>query len=541
MADIIDQRIWTAKAASQTVELDDGFAKCLTKAVDIVLTGFSGTLDFQGKDDPDGDYANLVAVRSGVGQTPSAAQLSFSNVTATYKYYITDFSMFTQIVMTRSAGTISCYVSGSESSIDMAGVKAVCDDVSSKVDLMYAAVGAPQTLDSASEVVAQGFYAATTLSAVDSDLAVANIKNGVTIFGKLGTYDKEDSNPVVAARMKTGDVAFVNGAKITGNGTVALNPALDVYPQGYHAGNTSLHAVESDLAAGNIKNGVVIFGVTGIYDYEATNPVVALRMKTGDIAFVNGAKITGTGTKTLNPAANTFAEGYYAGNVGGLSAIEVRLVTGNIKAGATIFGVDGKTEVVDTTEAGNPVVAARMKTGDIAFVNGNKITGVGTVALDPTKDEYPEGYHAGNTSLHAVEADLVTGNIKSGITIFGVEGKTEVVDTVDAVQPVIAARMRTGDIAFVNGSKITGTGTKTLAPAANTFAGGYYAGDAGGLSAVEERLISANIKSGLTIFGVSGSSTVKDVSDTTAVAADVAAGKFFYLADGTKVEGTVGA
>lgn len=30
-----------------------------------------------------------------------------------------------------------------------------------------------------------------------------------------------------------------------------------------------------------------------------------------------------------------------------------------------------------------------------------------------------------------------------------------------------------------------------------------------------------------------------DVSDTTAVAADVVAGKFFYLADGTKVEGTL--
>jgi hypothetical protein len=45
-----------------------------------------------------------------------------------------------------------------------------------------------QTLSAANETVAAGYYAATTLSAVDSDLAVGNIKSGVTIFGFLGTY-----------------------------------------------------------------------------------------------------------------------------------------------------------------------------------------------------------------------------------------------------------------------------------------------------------------------------------------------------------------
>ena len=44
-----------------------------------------------------------------------------------------------------------------------------------------------QTLSDANETVNKGVYAATTLSAVDADLAVGNIKSGVTIFGKLGT------------------------------------------------------------------------------------------------------------------------------------------------------------------------------------------------------------------------------------------------------------------------------------------------------------------------------------------------------------------
>lgn len=44
-----------------------------------------------------------------------------------------------------------------------------------------------KTLNPANETVEAGYYAATTLSAVDADLAVGNIKDGVTIFGFLGT------------------------------------------------------------------------------------------------------------------------------------------------------------------------------------------------------------------------------------------------------------------------------------------------------------------------------------------------------------------
>lgn len=45
-----------------------------------------------------------------------------------------------------------------------------------------------QTLNPANENVPAGYYAATTLSAVDGDLAPGNIADGVTIFGFLGTF-----------------------------------------------------------------------------------------------------------------------------------------------------------------------------------------------------------------------------------------------------------------------------------------------------------------------------------------------------------------
>ncbi len=151
-----------------------------------------------------------------------------------------------------------------------------------------------------------------------------------------------------------------------------LSAANDTVTAGYY-GATTLHAVDADLAAVNIKTGVNIFGFTGTYDTEVGNPVVAARMKTGDVAFVNGSKITGSGTKTLDPANDTVPAGYYASTT--LSAVDTDLATANIKAGVTIFGKAGKTEVVDTTEGVNGAVNADIALGKKAWVNGVEITG----------------------------------------------------------------------------------------------------------------------------------------------------------------------
>jgi len=66
------------------------------------------------------------------------------------------------------------------------------------------------------------------------------------------------------------------------------------------------------------------------------------------------------------------------------------------------------------------------------------------------------GYHNGTGGTIA-DADLVTGNVKAGITIFEVAGKTEVVDTTEATVPIAAATVVSGKKGFVNGALITGT------------------------------------------------------------------------------------
>jgi len=125
-----------------------------------------------------------------------------------------------------------------------------------------------ETLNPANETVARGHYAATTLSAVDADLATANIKNGITIFGKLGVDTVQD---IADADAAVGDVKSpktfysVTGGRKTGTmATVAITAVNDDYPAGYHAGNAGgLDAIDTDLAPENIKSGVTIFGKLG--------------------------------------------------------------------------------------------------------------------------------------------------------------------------------------------------------------------------------------------------------------------------------------
>ncbi len=158
-------------------------------------------------------------------------------------------------------------------------------------------IGSPmvalQTLNPESKAVAEGYYAATNLDTIDADLAIANIKTGVVIFGLTGIYDTEAVDPITAGVIQTGKIGFVNGAKITGNGTKTLSAANDTVAAGYYAA-TTLSAVDADLSAANIATGVVVFGITGTYDTEAAQPAAAADIALNKIAFVNGAKITGT-------------------------------------------------------------------------------------------------------------------------------------------------------------------------------------------------------------------------------------------------------
>jgi hypothetical protein len=151
--------------------------------------------------------------------------------------------------------------------------------------------------------------------------------------------------------------------------------------------------------------------------------------------------------------------GIYSGRTA--TASDTNLVTGNIRAGTNIFGVAGKTEVVDTTTAIG-AVAADVLSGKQAYVNGAVVNGSAAAGANVIAANgllsfaIPNGIYSGRTAT-ASDTNLVTGNIRAGTSIFGVAGKTQVVDTTLGGTAATAGQIANGRQSYVNGVLVTGS------------------------------------------------------------------------------------
>lgn len=112
----IDQVVFNAAVLTETKALETSFSRCLTKVIQIVTTGFTGTIDIQGRANAKGTYANVPYQLMGQAafQAPSVSQLSYSTTTATAIYLVTEYYPDIQIVMTRSAGSVTVIAAGFE-------------------------------------------------------------------------------------------------------------------------------------------------------------------------------------------------------------------------------------------------------------------------------------------------------------------------------------------------------------------------------------------------------------------------------------------
>jgi hypothetical protein len=111
-------------------------------------------------------------------------------------------------------------------------------------------------------------------------------------------------------------------------------------------------------------------------------------------------------------------------------------------------------EGLSPTNTGNAAVTDVMSGKTFSSSALSNATGtLPTRTLSAANDTVQAGYYAA-TTLHAVDAHLATGNIKAGVSIFGIAGATAVVDTSAAT--AVAADLATGKTAYVNGVLLTG-------------------------------------------------------------------------------------
>lgn len=126
----------------------------------------------------------------------------------------------------------------------------------------------------------------------------------------------------------------------------------------------------------------------------------------------------------------------YGGNVL-IDITDTTAVAADVLSGKYYYGRDGvKTQGTctynaDTSDA--TALAADILYGSTAYVNGNKITGTmpnngavtGTITTKAQQYTIPAGYHDGSGKVSIATAEqnkIIASNIKSGITILGVEG-----------------------------------------------------------------------------------------------------------------------
>lgn len=110
---------------------------------------------------------------------------------------------------------------------------------------------------------------------------------------------------------------------------------------------------------------------------------------TGKSVYISGGKKSGSmsnngdtsGTISAKDGSVSIPAGYTSGGSVTISSAEqAKIIAGNIKAGVTILGQAGDSNVVDTTLSSGAATASQVMSGYSAFVNGLKIDGSATAA-----------------------------------------------------------------------------------------------------------------------------------------------------------------
>jgi hypothetical protein len=365
--------------------------------------------------------------------------------------------------------------------------------------------------------IPQGFYNGSGFVEGDAALVTGNIRAGTTVFGVAGKTEVVDtaSGDAAAVEVLAGKKAWAKGLEVTGsmpNNAAAgfkPGPTRQPIPLGFYNGSGFVEG-DAALVTGNIRAGTTVFGVAGKTEVvdTASGDAAAVEVLTGKKAWAKGLEVTGTmpnhaaAAFTPSPVRQPIPQGFYNGT--GFVEGDAGLVTGNIRAGTTVFGVAGKAEVVDT--ASGDAAAVEVLVGKKAWAKGQEVTGTmpnhaaAAFTPGPVRQPIPQGFYNGAGFVEG-DAGLVTGNIRAGTTVFGVAGKAEVVDTTSG--DAAAAELMAGKRAWVKGAEVVGTmSAQTLAPNVKAMTAGNYA--AADLTEIDKDLVPMNIVAGVEIFGVMG-------------------------------------
>lgn len=197
--------------------------------------------------------------------------------------------------------------------------------------------------------------------------------------------------------------------------------------------------------------------------------------------------------------------GLYDGSRSAIAS-DTNLLASNIVSGVSIFGVTGNATGAfgactdNALNAGQCTTAASRYVTSTAGANVSGANGLLTTTI-------PQGFYDGTQSASMSDANLVAGNIASGVTIFGVTGTAAggafAACTDNALNAGQCSTAANRYVASAVGANVNGANGSSSA----TIPQGFYDGTQS-CSMADANLLAANIASGVTIFGVTGTAAV---------------------------------
>lgn len=151
-----------------------------------------------------------------------------------------------------------------------------------------------------------------------------------------------------------------------------------------------------------------------------------------------GVRLTGDADVSDVLASKTFYKDSYREKKTGTLALTGDAIAANVLAGKKFYKDDAKTQITGTMPD-----------------NGTVSTDISAKATEVT---IAAGKHSGSGKVKIATAEqnkIITGNIKAGVTILGVAGDTNVVDT--SAGDAVAIDLSAGKKAYVDGALVTGT------------------------------------------------------------------------------------
>lgn len=380
------------------------------------------------------------------------------------------------------------------------------------------------------QALAEGYWSSENIIKGDPDLLPVNIRSGVNIFGVNGTARQSSGNAV--SRDVLSGKTFSNSQEVNIAGTMPDNGAgseiicstsEQTIAKGYWSSKNTVLG-DTDLVCGNIRSGVDIFGVTGT-SLQASGTATAGDVLTGK-TFSNSSGVNISGTMSNKGAGadiicNTFdqiiSSGYWssANTVKG----DADLVPGNIKAGVDIFEVTGTSKLAEGTATAGDVLAGKT------FSNSSEVNILGTIPnrgagsdiiCGTSNQKIAWGYWS-SANFVMGDTDLVSGNIRSGVNIFGVTGSSlQTSGTAEAGDVLTGKTFSNSSASGIAGTMpdntiepaviISGwTNTDTDTKVEGVIPEGYY--NSNSIEFTDSGLIPSNIKAGETIFNIKGNQT----------------------------------